>query len=278
MKIKPGAKVCITGAASGIGRATAQAFARRGAVLFLTDINEEGLAETARLAQGEGGRVVLADAFDISDYAAVQAFAARVHEETDSLDVLINNAGIALFSLVENMTHDHWKRVIDVNLWGPIHGIECFLPPMIRARRGHVVNISSTAGIIGLPWHGVYSTAKFGLVGLSEVLRYDLRQHNVGVSVVCPGAVNTPLKHTVQILGADKESEPVRKTLARFERHAITPERVAEIILDAIERDRFLVITSADIKALYFFKRCCFPLYHFILCKLSDLLNSMKTK
>lgn len=277
MRIAQGCRVCITGAASGIGRATAMAFARRGALLFITDINETGLEETSRIATEAGGTVALCSAFDISDYEAVITFAAAIHEQHGPLDILINNAGIALFSLVENMTHEHWKRIIDVDLWGPIHGIECFLPEMIRARKGHVVSVSSTAGLIGLPWHAAYSTAKFGLVGLSEVLRYDLRQHNVGVTVVCPGAVKTPIQQSVTILGADRNSERARKVEARFSRHAIEPEKVAEMIVAAVEKNRFLVITSGDIKMLYFLKRRFHPAFHFILCKLSDMMNSLST-
>jgi short-subunit dehydrogenase len=163
-------------------------------------------------------------------------------------------------------------------LWGPIHGIECFVKEMIRVKKGHLVNISSTAGLTGAPWHAAYATAKWGLVGLSEVLRYDLMQHNIGVTVICPGAVNTPMKHSVEILAVNKESGPVQKIIQRFEKHAISPERAAEIIINAIEKNRFLVITSNDIKTIYFLKRYCFPAYHFILKYISRLLNSMKMK
>ena len=103
---------------------------------------------------------------------------------------------------------------------GTIHVIECFVPPMIRARRGHVVNIASVAGLIGLPWHGGYSTSKWAVVGLSEVLRYDLRQHGIGVTVVCPGAVDTPLQHSAPILGVP----PDRPALLDF-RAALRPPR-----------------------------------------------------
>lgn len=276
MKIEKGLKICITGAASGIGRATALAMARRGTRLFLTDINEKGLVETCRLAALAGGSVGLHRAFDISKYDDVKAFAEAVHRNYGPLDVLINNAGIALFALVEDMTHAHWKKVIDVDLWGPIHGIECFLPEMIRARRGHVVTISSTAGLTGAPWHAAYATAKWGLVGLSEVLRYDLMQHGIGVTVVCPGAVDTPIKQSVEILAVNRESRNVKAVVERFERHAVSPERVAGLILGAIEKNRFMVITSFDIKALYFLKRHFFPAYHRIMIQISRLINNMK--
>ncbi len=276
MKIEKRTKVCITGAASGIGRATALAMARMGVRLFLTDINGSGLDETCRLVAQDNGEVCIHNVLDISAYEQVKSFADELHQDFGPLDILINNAGIALFGLVEDMSHAHWQKVINTNLWGPIHGIECFLKEMIRVKKGHLVNISSTAGLTGAPWHAAYSTAKWGLVGLSEVLRYDLMQHNIGVSVICPGAVDTPMKHSVEILAVNKESGSVQKIIRRFEKHAISPERAAEIIIDAIEKNRFLVITSFDIKALYFSKKYCFPVYHRFLIYISRLLNSMK--
>jgi NAD(P)-dependent dehydrogenase (short-subunit alcohol dehydrogenase family) len=201
-----------------------------------------------------------------------------VHQGFGPLDILINNAGIALFALVEDMTHEHWQKVINTNLWGPIHGIECFLKEMIRVKKGHLVNISSTAGLTGAPWHAAYATAKWGLVGLSEVLRYDLMQHNIGVTVICPGAVNTPMKHSVEILSVDKQGKRVQEVIRRFEKHAISPEKAAEIIIDAIEKNKFLVITSSDIKVLYFLKKYFFPAYHHTLIYISRLLNSMKVR
>jgi len=278
MIIEKGSKVLITGAASGIGRATALAMARRGARVILTDINATGLDETCRLVREAGGEVGPCAAFDIASFADVRAFADRVHAEVGPLDVLVNNAGIALFALVEDMTHAHWQKVLNINLWGPIHGVECFLPEMIRAKRGHLVNVSSTAGLTGAPWHAAYSTAKWGLVGLSEVLRYDLMQHRIGVTVVCPGAVATPLKQTVEILNVDREAPQVRKIMARFDKHTVTPERVADLIVAAVENEKFLVITSFDIKLAWFLKRHCFPAYHLLMQYISRTLNSMRRK
>lgn len=278
MKIENGTKAFITGAASGIGRATALGMARRGAQLFLTDINEKGLKETCGMIAGIGQTVCRGQAFDITRFEAVQAFAQELHRDFGPMDVLVNNAGVALFGLVEDMTHDHWQKVITTNLWGVIHGIESFLPEMIRVRKGHVVNISSTAGLAGLPWHAAYSTAKWGVVGLSEVLRYDLMQHNVGVTVICPGAVDTPLKNSTPMLGVDRESEKAKTLIRRFEKRAVTPEAVADLIINAIEKNKYLVITSFDIKILYFAKRYRPPLYHFVMKQLSRMMNDLRIK
>ena len=146
--------------------------------------------------------------------------------------------------------------MIDVNLMGPIHVIETFLPPMVAAGRGgHLVNVSSAAGIVALPWHAAYSASKYGLRGLSEVLRFDLARHRIGVSVVVPGAVKTGLVQTVQIAGVDREDPRVAKWVDRFAGHAVSPEHAADKILAGVQRNRFLIYTSADIRALYAFKR-----------------------
>ncbi len=273
MKIERGTKILVTGAASGIGRATALALARRGARLFLTDIQEAGLQETARRVPPLGGRVLSSRALDVACYEAVKAFADEIHRDFGPVDILMNVAGVALWSLIENMRHEHWVRVIDVNLRGPIHTIECFVPEMIRARRGHLVNVSSISGLVGAPWHAAYAASKWGCVGLSEVLRYDLMQHRIGVTVVCPGAVDTPLQETVQLLGIDPESEALRKLKKKFARRAIPPERVARQILEAVERERFLVITSLDVRLGYLLKHYLPPAYHGLMIYFSRVLN-----
>jgi NAD(P)-dependent dehydrogenase (short-subunit alcohol dehydrogenase family) len=258
-----GRKVLITGAASGIGRATALAMAGRGARLFLTDINVDGLEKVRREIEESGGEVCLARALDVSDYGSMKALADDVHAEFGSLDILANVAGVALFSQVEDMTHDQWERIVNVNLWGPYHGIECFVPEMVRAGRGgHILSVSSTAGIIGLPWHVAYAGTKHALVGSSEVLLFDLKKHNIGVTVVLPGAVNTGLVQTT-VINADEEA--CQKSRQMFSRHALAPERVADLIVNAIEKNRFMVITSADIKLLYFLKRTFPPVYRLVL-------------
>jgi short-subunit dehydrogenase len=146
--------------------------------------------------------------------------------------------------------------VVDVNLMGPIHVIECFLPAMIAAGRGgHLVNVSSAAGLFGLPWHAPYSATKFGLRGLSEVLRFDLRRHDIGVQLVCPGAVNTGLVETVEIAGVDTSAPSIGKARAGFRRHATSPEHAAERILAGIERNRYWVYTSRDIQVFHFLQR-----------------------
>ena len=270
MEIK-GSRIFISGAASGISRATAVEMAKAGGRLFLTDINQGGLDETCHLIERTGGEVCMARAFDIADYQAMCAFAKEVHHDYCPLDILVNVAGIAMFSQVEEMSHDDWEKVISVNLWGVIHAIECFVPDMIRARKGgHIVTVSSTAGIIGLPWHAVYAGTKHALMGISEVLRYDLKKHRIGVSIICPGAVKTGLVQTADIHADTRAADKVRMLFLKI---TITPEKVASLIIDAVCKEKFLVITSTDIKILYFLKRNLFPVYHLIMNLLTRAMD-----
>ena len=195
-------------------------------------------------------------ALDISDFDEVAAFAADIHTRHPAMDVVMNIAGVSAWGTVDQLTHQHWRSMIDINLMGPIHVIETFLPPMVAAGRGgHLVNVSSAAGLVALPWHAAYSASKYGLRGLSEVLRFDLARHRIGVSVVVPGAVKTPLVQTVQIAGVDRDDPRVQKWISRFSAHAVSPEHVADRILDGVRKNRFLIYTSPDIRALYLFKR-----------------------
>ena len=268
-----GGRVLITGAASGIGRATALAAAGRGARLVLTDVAADGLAATARDVAAAGGTVLHAAPADLADHEAVDALAADVGAAHGSLDVVMNVAGISTWGAIERLEHRHWRRQVDVNLMGPIHVLSAFVPPMIDAGRGgHVVNVASAAALFGLPWHAAYSASKFGLRGVSEVLRFDLRRHRIGVSLVCPGAVRTPLMNSVEIVGVDRASPKITKLTARFERHAASPEHVAACILKGVEKDKYMVYTSRDIALGAFFQRV-FPWpYEQAMRRLNDYL------
>jgi NAD(P)-dependent dehydrogenase (short-subunit alcohol dehydrogenase family) len=257
-----GKRCLITGAASGIGRATAIAVAGHGAELFLTDRDGEGLERVAGEIRAAGGTVTYFGTADVANHEAVVALAGEVHALAPGMDVVMNIAGISTWGRIEELEHEHWRRTIEINLMGPISVLECFVPPMIAAGRGgHVVNVSSVAGLFGLPWHAPYSASKFGLRGVSEVLRFDLRKHGIGVSLVCPGAVKTPLVGTVEIVGVDRESPKMRRLIALFERRAVTPEKVAGHIVEAIERNRYMVFTSPDGRCLHWLQRKFSPPY-----------------
>jgi NAD(P)-dependent dehydrogenase (short-subunit alcohol dehydrogenase family) len=251
-----GKRCFLTGAASGIGRATALRLASQGAELYLTDRNADGLAWTVADARALGAEVPEHRVLDIADYHNVASFAADIHAKHPSMDVVMNVAGVSAWGTVDRLTHEQWSKMVAINLMGPIHVIETFVPPMVTAGRGgHLVNVSSAAGLVALPWHAAYSASKFGLRGLSEVLRFDLARHRIGVSVVVPGAVNTPLVNTVEIAGVDRNDPKVSRWVDRFSGHAVSPEKAAEKILAGVAKNRFLIYTSADIRALYAFKR-----------------------
>ncbi len=262
-----GGKRCfLTGAASGIGRATALKLAAQGAQLFLTDRDADGLATTVADVRALGAEVPAHRALDISDFDEVKQFAADIHANHPPMDVVLNIAGVSAWGTVDRLTHEHWKSMIDINLMGPIHVIETFVPPMVEARRGgHLVNVSSAAGLVALPWHAAYSASKYGLRGLSEVLRFDLTRHRIGVSVVVPGAVKTPLVQTVQIAGVNRDDPNVKKWTERFTGHAVSPEHVADRILRGVTKNRYLIYTSPDIRALYMFKRAAWWPYSVVM-------------
>jgi NAD(P)-dependent dehydrogenase (short-subunit alcohol dehydrogenase family) len=249
----------VTGAASGIGRATAQAAAAHGARLVLTDVRADGL-ET--LARELGPAAVTTEALDIADLDAVRALADEVHAGHGPLDVAMNIAGVATWGPVERLSHDQWRRTVDINLMGPIHVVEAFVPEMIRARRGgQLVNVSSAAGLFGLPWHAPYSATKFGLRGISEVLRFDLRRHRIGVTLVCPGGVDTGLVETVDIAGVDRSDPRMGRLTEHFRRRAKGPDHAAERILDGVVHNRYLVYTSNDVRVGHLIQRYVPPAY-----------------
>ncbi|MCH9708379.1 MAG: SDR family oxidoreductase [Actinomycetia bacterium] len=251
-----GKRCLLTGAASGIGRAVALKLAAQGAELYLTDRDSEGLEMTVADARSLGGAVVAHRALDIADYHEVAGFAADIHTNQHPMDLVMNIAGVSAWGTVDQLTHHHWKSMIDINLMGPIHVIETFIPPMMAAGRGgQLVNVSSAAGLVALPWHAAYSASKYGLIGLSEVLRFDLHRHSIGVSVAVPGAVKTPLVESLHIAGVDREHPRVKFWTNRFGGHAVSPEVAADKILRGVVRNRFLIYTSSDIRALYLFKR-----------------------
>lgn len=257
-----GLQVFVTGAASGIGRATAELAAREGARLHLTDVSAPGLAEVADDIRAAGGPVLTAEAFDVSDYEAVRTYAERLTREHGPMDVVMNIAGISTWGTVSSLEHHHWRRLVDVNLMGPIHVIEALVPPMVEAGRGgHLVNVSSAAGLLGLPWHAAYSATKFGLRGVSEVLRFDLARHGIGVSLVVPGGVDTGLTETLTIAGVDQTSPQFDRLRERFRRRAVTPEEAARAILAGVRHNRYWVYTSQDVRAAFLLQRYFPPGY-----------------
>ncbi len=223
----------VTGAASGIGRALAIGLRSKGCHLALVDVNDEGLANIQRELSAAGGTpMVTAHAADVSDETHMRALAAAVIEAHGAVHVLINNAGVAHEAAFPQTTLADWRHVLDVNLWGVIHGCHVFMPHLAKAERAHIVNMSSFLGLIAMPGQSAYCTSKFAVRGLSECLWEELRATSIGLTLVHPGAVDTGIM--TRALGDDPD---LLLRLDRwYARHAMPPERVSARIIRAIER------------------------------------------
>jgi NAD(P)-dependent dehydrogenase (short-subunit alcohol dehydrogenase family) len=251
----------VTGAASGIGRATALALARRGADLVICDIDEAGL-DTVRGEIEALGRAVLARAVDVADREQMRRFAETVHTEIPAVDILVNNAGVAVAATFVDTTLEDWDWILGVNLVGVIHGCHFFLPRMIeRGQGGHVVNISSTAGYLAVPTMSAYSATKFAVRGMSESMRGELAVHGIGVTAVCPGIIDTPIVGKMRIRGGDAE-ESRRRAVQVFTRRAYSPERLAEGILTAIRKNKIVAPIAPEARAFWWIMRWCPWLAH----------------
>lgn len=247
--------VLVTGAASGIGRATALAFARAGADLALCDVNEDGLRETAARVR-DLGREVLAERVDVASQEQMEAFAARVHGRYEAVDILMNNAGVALGARFRDTTLADWRWILDINLWGVILGCHLFVPAMVmRGRGGHVVNVSSAAGYMAAEALCAYSTTKFAVLGLSEALRDELARHGIGVTTVCPGIIDTPIVQSSRMRGPDMTPETRARIAAVYRRRGYGPDRVAANILKAVQRNRAVAPISPEAWFFYYLKR-----------------------
>ncbi|HEY2165859.1 MAG TPA: SDR family NAD(P)-dependent oxidoreductase [Jatrophihabitantaceae bacterium] len=239
----------VTGAGSGIGRALAYELARQGARLAISDVDEVGLAETARQV-----RVIGADVrerrLDVTDRTAVLAYADDVVRDFGTVNIVINNAGIAFTGDIEAMTFEQIERVMDVDFWGVVNGTKAFLPHLIASGDGHVVNISSLFGIMSVPGQGAYNAAKFAVRGFTEALRQEMiaEGHPVQVTCVHPGGIKTNIARNAGATDARDQAALAQlfdKKLART-----SAKSAARIILRAVRNDRARVLVGFDAKAL----------------------------
>jgi NAD(P)-dependent dehydrogenase (short-subunit alcohol dehydrogenase family) len=245
----------VTGAASGIGRATALAFARAGADLAICDLNESALAETASDVRALG-RQVVARRVDVARADDVRDFAEEVHRAHEAVDVLMNNAGVGLGGGFLDTSLADWEWLLSINLWGVIHGCHFFLPRMVaRGCGGHVVNVSSAAGFVATWQLAAYSTSKFAVFGLSEALRDELRPHRIGVTTVCPGIINTPITTNARMVGPRATPAARAAIVEMYRRRNYGPERVAANVLKAVARGRAVAPISPESWAMYLLKR-----------------------
>ncbi|MFV8572147.1 SDR family NAD(P)-dependent oxidoreductase [Marinobacter sp. SBS5] len=232
----------VTGAGSGIGRGLAKVLAAKGCRLALSDVNEVGLAETVASCDGAD---VKSYYLDVSDRDAIYAHAEQVRADFGAVNLVINNAGVALSASVREMTDEDFKWIMDIDFWGVTHGTRAFLPHLIASGDGHVVNISSVFGFIGVPKQSAYNAAKFAVRGFTESLRQEMKLERQPVQVSCvhPGGIRTNIANAAR-MGKTENAEAQRKG---FDKLAMTtPDKAAEIIVKGILKNESRILVGPD--------------------------------
>ncbi|MCH8497821.1 MAG: SDR family NAD(P)-dependent oxidoreductase [Marinobacter sp.] len=256
----------ITGAGSGIGRALAVELANRGCKLALSDVNEAGLKETAALCAEVEVRTYR---LDVADRDAIYAHAEQVVKDFGQANIIINNAGVALSATVQEMSDEDFKWIMDIDFWGVAHGTRAFLPHLIASGDGHVVNISSLFGLIGVPKQSAYNAAKFAVRGFTEALRQEMAIEGqpVGVSCVHPGGIRTNIARAARMAIDGAKAEAQRNT---FDKIAMTtPEKAAKIIVRGIIKNESRILVGPDAVALDAMARTLGSAYQPLVAKFS---------
>ena len=265
-----GRTALVTGAASGIGRATALACARRGADLVICDVDDAGLAAVEGEIRGLG-REVLARRVDVANREEVRDWADEVHARVEAVDLLVNNAGVGMGAFFLDTSLEDWEWIARINLFGVIHSCHFFVPAMVRrGSGGHVVNVASAAAYAPLPAQSAYAATKFAVLGLSQSLRAELAAQGVGVTAACPGFIDTAIVETSRLKGRVATPENRRRTLAFYRRRGYRPERVAANILKAVGRGRAVAPISAEAWLMYYGMRLVPGLFRWTNRKLAE--------
>jgi NAD(P)-dependent dehydrogenase (short-subunit alcohol dehydrogenase family) len=236
----------ITGGASGIGRATARAMARLGTDIVIADINDQRLEEVGAEITALGRRVLTVHC-DVSRDADMERLAAAALTAMGQVDILMNNAGVVLRGALEQIPATDWEWSFGINVLGVVRGIYAFLPHMLARGSGYIINTASLAGLVALTGEGApYIAAKFAVVGLSEALALYARPYGIGVSVLCPGSVDTHLCETERVIGMTPEHAlaEVSLTAKILGNTVMTPDQIGEIVVEAMRQDRFFILTD----------------------------------
>lgn len=241
----------VTGGASGIGRALCEELGARGATVIVADINAEGAQQVASAIATADGRARSVH-LDVSQAEKVQKLVDETVSEDGRLDYMFNNAGIAIGGEVRDMNLEHWRRIMDVNLWGVIHGTTAAYRVMLGQGFGHIVNTASAAGLIPVPMETAYAATKHAVVGLSTSLRGEAAGLGVKVSVVCPGFVRTGIYDAVTILNADRQ-----KVLAGIPFRKMDAAKAARVILRGAHCNRAIITFPLHARALWWLFRLC---------------------
>lgn len=242
-----GRTAVITGAANGIGRAIAVSLAQRGCNLALADVDEDGMTATAELTHGVR---VSRHRVDVSDRAAVAHFPADVANEHGGVDVLVNNAGVAVGGTFEQVSDEDFEWLFEINFWGVVRMTRAFLPLLHASEDARVVNLSSIYGVIAPPEQTAYSASKFAVRGFSEALRHELEGSHVGVTVVHPGGIRTSIAENARIPAGATEEEIERRRRKYKKLLRLPPEIAGETIVRGIERRQPRILIGSDAKTI----------------------------
>lgn len=252
MKDFAGKVAVVTGGASGIGLGMARAFAGAGMKLVLADLDRPAL-EAVETELRQGGTEVVTMLCDVAQYDQVQALADRAVETYGGVNVLCNNAGVGIPTPTNKMKLDDWKWIIDVDLWGPIYGLEIFLPLIEEQGEGHINSTASMAGLTAGSMMGAYNVAKFGVVALMSTLARELKGRGspITASVLCPGPINTNIsRHSVEFRPGKRKpaadgasSGKVARSIQEILEKGMDPDEVGRMVLSAIENDEFWILT-----------------------------------
>lgn len=276
----------ITGAASGIGRALSLQLAREGCNLSLSDINDKDLQQTVEMAQAAAEKagkhiLVTAQKLDVSKREAVYQWAEKTAADHGRINLIFNNAGVALGATVEGVEYDDFEWIMDINFWGVVYGTKAFLPHLKAAGDGHIINVSSIFGLFSQPTQCTYNASKFAVRGFTESLRQELDMQNCGVSATCvhPGGIKTNIARTARYTSSVSEltgqSEADGKKT--FEKLFITtPEKAAKIILDAVRGNKRRVLVGPDAVAIDLMVRTLPETYQTVVVRNMQMMTKME--
>ena len=244
----------VTGAASGIGRGIAIALSRRGCHLALADINDAQLARTAEMVAAPGLRVTQ-HRLDVADRAGVAAFPSVVTSHHPGVDILINNAGVALGGTFDQVSEADFEWLFNINFWGVVRMTRAFLPLLKASDDARLVNLSSVYGLISPPGQTAYSASKFAVRGFSQALRHELVGTNIGVTVVHPGGVATSIAKNARVPACAPPEEVAKQLRLSEKLLRLPPEVAGEIIVQGVERRKARVLVGSDAKLISVIER-----------------------
>ncbi len=248
----------VTGAASGIGRALAVNLAAKGCHLALSDVNEQGLRETERLVTNRNVKVTT-HIVDVANRDQVYRYADDVVIQHGRVNIIINNAGVAVGDSIEEVSYEDFEWIVGINFWGVVYGTKAFLPHLRKEPEGHIVNISSINGIVPNPLNGPYCSTKFAVKGFTETLCQEMRGTSVGVTVVHPGGIGTDIVRNARIRRHINPNKTPDELAADFDKKAVrnTADFAAQAIISGIEKNKQRVLVGGDAKLMDRMTRLC---------------------